>query len=430
MVALTELQREAVSRCVHGGGNYFITGSGGTGKSTVLKQVILELRDIYHEDASKVVVTASTGAAACCISGSTLHSFAGIQLGTDAISVCIRKVRSDKFARQRWRNTEVLIVDEVSMLNVSYIEKIDAVARTVRENNKPMGGIRLLFCGDFLQLPCVDQEREQLFLSSWWKTANIQPILLRQSMRQSDAEFVADLNLMRMGLMPRGPLLPILEGKCSQHITNMQSQATRLKCRRDAAHVHNLHQLGLIRSKAVATYEAIDYGRDPGGSLSRQCPLPAMLEVKVGALVMLVRNLPNGLVNGSTGRVSGYTESMNSGAPETVPVVNMVTPVGMPIEYVASRETCTITDANGVVTWSRQQVPLILAWALTIHRSQGATLELVDADLQGCFATGQAYVACSRVTSAVGLRVSNFAPSCIKVDKDAVKYYRDMEARL
>ncbi|GGM25415.1 hypothetical protein GCM10010129_82440 [Streptomyces fumigatiscleroticus] len=314
------------------------------------------------------------------------------------------------------------------MIDVGYIEKIDAVARAVRGNKKAMGGIKLIFCGDFLQLPSVDQRREHLFRSAWWARANIQPVLLTESMRQSDSDFVADLNLMRMGSMPTGPLLPILRGECSQYAVDMASQATKLKCLKYTAELHNANQLSALKTGEVFTHEAMDAGRDHGGSLARQCPLQTILETKVGALVMLVRNLPNGLVNGSTGRVSHYLEVSSGGIVENVPVVNMVTSDGQPIQYVANRELCTIIDSGGNVTWSRYQVPLILAWALTIHRAQGATLELVDADLKGCFATGQAYVACSRVTSAIGLRVSNFAPSCIKADPEAVRYYRELES--
>lgn len=105
----------------------------------------------------------------------------------------------------------------------------------------------------------------------------------------------------------------------------------------------------------------------------------------------------------------------------------MVTTSGQPIEYVAEQEVASVQDAYGMTTWSRRQVPLILAWAVTIHKAQGATLDLVDVDLQGCFDVGQAYVACSRATSLEGLKVSNFSPGCIQADPDAVEFYRILE---
>lgn len=429
-VAFTESQATAIERCVNASGNYFITGCGGTGKSTVLREVIKQLQDKWGADTGKVAVTASTGAAACAMFGTTLHAFGGIRLGADSVRVCIAKARSDRKVRSRWASVEVLVIDEISMISSDYMSKLDAVARALRVRCKPMGGVQVIMCGDFLQLPPVTKDCTKLFLSEWWRNSKVQTILLRDSMRQSDPEFVSDLNSMRMGNLPRGPLRYVLQGECSPYISSLVPQATKLKCLKKAADEHNMRELGKIERQELKRFYAQDSGIDPNDTFSRQCALPTVLEVKIGALVMLVRNLPHlGLVNGSTGRICRYEAKEEDGETEYVPVVNMVTTTGQPVEYVAERQDASVQDAYGMVLWSRRQVPLILAWAVTIHKAQGATLDLVDVDLHGCFDVGQAYVACSRATSLQGLKVSNFFFGCIQADPDAVRFYRSLEGK-
>jgi ATP-dependent DNA helicase PIF1 len=427
-LVFTVSQTATVEKCVNVPGNYFITGCGGTGKSTVLKEVIKRLQDKWGADTGKVAVTASTGAAACTISGTTLHAFGGIRLGTDPLRTCIARARSDRKVRSRWASVEVLVIDEISMIPSDYMSKLDAVARALRTRSKPMGGVQVIMCGDFLQLPPVTKDCTKLFLSEWWTNTRVHTILLRGSMRQSDPEFVSDLNSMRMGNVPQGPLGRVLQGQCSAYISGLIPQATKLKCLKRAADEHNMRELEKIERQELKHFYAQDSGADPNGIFSRQCSLPTVLEAKLGALVMLVRNLPHiGLVNGSTGRICRYEARSEDGETEYVPVVNMVTTAGQPIEYVAERQDASVQDAYGMVVWSRRQVPLILAWAVTIHKAQGATLDLVDVDLHGCFDVGQAYVACSRATSLQGLKVSNFFPGCIRADLDAVRFYKSLE---
>ncbi|KNZ58812.1 DNA repair and recombination protein pif1 [Puccinia sorghi] len=427
-LVFTTSQADAIDRCVNVPSNYFITGCGGTGKSTVLREVIRRLRDKWGADTGTVAVTASTGAAACTLSGTTLHTFGGIRLGANSVRVCIARARSDQRVRDRWAATEVLVIDEISMVASDYISKLDAVARALRGRSKAMGGIQIIMCGDFLQLPPVTKDCAKLFLSDWWRDARVQTILLRDSMRQSDLEFISGLNAMRMGNMPPGPLGRVLAGECSPYIEGLMSQTTKLKCLKRAADEHNMKELQKIERQELKRFYAQDWGTDPNDAFSRQCALLSVLELKVGALVMLVRNLPHlGLVNGSTGRICRYEPRGKDGETEHVPVVNMVTTAGQPVEYVAERQEASVQDAYGGTVWSRRQVPLILAWAITIHKAQGATLDLVDVDLHGCFDVGQAYVACSRATSLQGLKVSNFSPGCIRADPDAALFYKGLE---
>ncbi|KNZ50835.1 DNA repair and recombination protein pif1 [Puccinia sorghi] len=228
--------------------------------------------------------------------------------------------------------------------------------------------------------------------------------------------------------MPQGPLGHVLRGECSLYMSGLMAQATKLKCLKGAVDEHNARELERIEKQELRRFYAQDSGVDPNDTFSRQRAFPAVLEAKIGALVMLVRNLPHvGLVNGSTGRICRYESRQEDEEVEYVPVVNMVTTDGLSIEYVAERQEASVQDAYGMVIWSRHQIPLILAWAVTIHKAQGATLDLVDVDLHGCFDVGQAYVACSRATSLQGLKVSNFFPGCIRADPDAVRFYEALE---
>ncbi|KNZ45029.1 uncharacterized protein VP01_855g6 [Puccinia sorghi] len=220
-------------------------------------------------------LTASTGAAACTISRTTLHAFGGIRLGVDSVRVCIAGARSDQTVRDRWGTVEVLVMDEISMIASDYMSKLDAVARVLRVRGKTMGGIQIIMCGDFLQLPPVTKDCAKLFLSDWWRNAWVQTILLRDSMRQTDPEFISGLNAMRMGSMPPGALGCMLAGECSSYIEGLMSQATKLKCLKRAANEHNMRELEKIERQELRCFYAQDCGQS--WSSGHACEKPSSL---------------------------------------------------------------------------------------------------------------------------------------------------------
>lgn len=198
---LSEEQRQIVE-VVNQGKSVFFTGSAGTGKSVLMRAIIAKLRDTYHKEPDRVAVTASTGLAACNIEGITLHSFAGIGLGKEAAPELVKKIRKNQKTKQRWMRTKVLIIDEVSMVDGDLFDKLEQIARSLRNNGRPFGGIQLVVTGDFFQLPPVPDNNKVAkfaFDAATWNTSIEHTILLTHVFRQKDPAFAAMLNEMRLG---------------------------------------------------------------------------------------------------------------------------------------------------------------------------------------------------------------------------------------
>ena len=201
-IELSEEQAKVVKLVVDGKKSVFFTGSAGTGKSVLLRDIIRNLRLKYKKEQDRVAVTASTGLAACNVGGSTLHSFAGIGLGKDEVPELVRKIKRNAKAKIRWQRTKVLIVDEISMVDGDLFDKLENIARIIRSNGRPFGGIQLVITGDFFQLPPVpDNGRIAKFAfdAATWNTSIEHTIGLNKVFRQKDPTFANMLNEMRVG---------------------------------------------------------------------------------------------------------------------------------------------------------------------------------------------------------------------------------------
>jgi ATP-dependent DNA helicase PIF1 len=199
---LSNEQKAILSAVVDKGKSVFFTGSAGTGKSVLMRSIIKKLRDRYIKEPDRLAVTASTGLAAVNIDGSTLHSFAGIGLGKEPATELLRKIKRNGKTRLRWTRTKVLIIDEVSMIDGDLFDKLEQIARSLRGNGSPVGGIQLVVTGDFFQLPPVaekDRVAKFSFDSATWNTCIEHTILLTDVFRQKDATFAGMLNEMRLG---------------------------------------------------------------------------------------------------------------------------------------------------------------------------------------------------------------------------------------
>lgn len=198
---LSEEQKQIID-IVNQGRSVFFTGSAGTGKSVLMRAIIAKLRNIYHKEPDRIAVTASTGLAACNIEGITLHSFAGIGLGKEAAPELIKKIRRNQKLKQRWQRTKVLIIDEISMVDGDLFDKLEQIARSLRNNGRPFGGIQLVVTGDFFQLPPVPEKNsiaKFAFDAATWNTTIEHTILLTHVFRQKDPAFANMLNEMRLG---------------------------------------------------------------------------------------------------------------------------------------------------------------------------------------------------------------------------------------
>lgn len=418
----------------------FFTGSAGTGKSYLLKTMIDHLRTQLQK---VVYVTASTGIAASLIKGTTLHSFAGLGLAKDSIDKLYFKVISSKSSSKRWNSVDVLIIDEVSMIDGDFFDKLNAVAKLIRKSDQPFGGIQLILTGDFFQLPPVTKfgaacsRTPYLFKSDSWSECVPKILVLKHVFRQSDAEFVGILNEIRQGTVSP-QTIKIMNSLTRKVEYSDGIQPTELYPRKNDVESANAHRLKCLDSPPV-TFQSHDRQnansdipiQDFVEQLDKTLLVSSRLVLKTGAQVMLVKNMPDeGLVNGSIGVITGFSElvenyegigeprsnshnrSSNSaqGGGEKWPIVQFTN--GRKLTF--TRQSFEIENSSGETIGSRHQVPLILAWALSIHKSQGQTLERVLIDLERSFEKGQVYVALSRVTSLKSVQVKGFHPSKVE----------------
>ncbi|KAF2073656.1 hypothetical protein CYY_005041 [Polysphondylium violaceum] len=413
---LTKEQQKIVNLIVEGGKNVFFTGSAGTGKSFVLKHLVSKLRKKHPKS---VFVTAATGIAAVNIGGTTLHSFGGIKLGVAPAQRLAVEILQSKKALQKWLDCRVLIVDEVSMIDSELFEKLDTVAQIVRENNQPFGGIQLVLVGDFFQLPPV--YGNYAFESKAWKKSIDICLELTTVMRQRDLEFIDVLNNLRVG-EKNDKIVNFLLDRCKRplDVTN-GVLPTKLYSTNASVDEENSAALEQLASEPHS-FLAYDTGsKELLENLDRDCPAMQKLTLKVGAQVVLLRKLEkhDGLVNGSRGVVIDFVKVRSKKRFSKFYESNPMAPVVL----FNDGQKVTIPPSEWGV-WSekkasRVQLPLKLAWALTIHKAQGMTLDKVECELSNSFAHGQSYVALSRVKSLEGLHLKDLRISAIKTSEKA-----------
>lgn len=438
----------------------FFTGSAGTGKSVLLREIIVTLRRVYAREPDRVAVTASTGLAACNIGGITLHSFSGIGLGKEDVSTLVRKIKKNQKAKNRWMRTKVLVIDEVSMVDGELFDKLEQIARQIRNNSRPFGGIQLVITGDFFQLPPVPENNRVAkfaFDAATWSTSIQHTIGLHHVFRQKDPKFAGMLNEMREGRLTEASIAEFR--KLSRPLPEEdQLVATELFPTRNEVERANGERLGLLQGKTFS-FAARDGGtiedKTHRDKLLSNCLAPENITLKKGAQVMLIKNIDESLVNGSIGRVLSfmderqfdlYTLQGSSSDLSTTPgedselnarelmmdhvstghkwpLVRFTLADGTHRDLLCQAEVWKIELPTGEVQASRTQVPLILAWALSIHKAQGQTLERVKVDLGKVFEKGQAYVALSRATRMEGLQVLRFDPKKVNAHEKVRVFY-------
>ena len=484
--SLNEQQQHVFDLVIKEKKSIFFTGPAGTGKSFLLKKICAELKNKYGP--SEVAITASTGLAAHHIEGGTLHRFAGIALGTAPAEFLITKIRgeevpaefllvSDPFmnnnehwerTRFRWTAVRVLVIDEVSMVDAALFDKLDHIARAVREIDQPFGGIQLVISGDFYQLPPVtpdlkDDNPRFCFEAHAWKTAIQHTIELTRVYRQKDPKLATMLNKMREGSLSPETIATFkgLHRPLRINHSNHPEPTQLFPLRRQAESANN-ERLWNLKTPTY-TYTAKEKGTVKN-EVAREKLLsnfiaPRVLHIKEGAWVMLIRNRTDGRMNGSQGRVVGFgkweerdpwerglnLESVDGpDHGETLfPLVHFGTKscpkLISPVLWVKQRwvynppdEEDEKRDPHAQGCWkvevlaSRVQVPLILAWALSIHKSQGQSLDYVKVDLGHVFETGQAYVALSRAKTIEGLQVLNFDDKKVAVHPKVKEFYKTL----
>ncbi len=377
------------------GQNVFLTGSAGAGKTYVLNQYINYLK----ERKVGVAITASTGIAATHINGQTIHSWSGMGIKDSISNAQLRDLGKKQYIKKNMENVEVLILDEISMLHKRQLEMLNDIMIFFKENIQPFGGVQIIFSGDFFQLPPISREEQDdkdkfCFMAKAWAEAKLTVCYLTQQFRQSDQDFNNILNEIRSRSLSKKSIAALEET-----MYNQQTIATKLYTHNaDVDRINTEHLLEL--SSDLFTFHANAKGNNAlFETLKKSILAPEVLQIKIGAKVMLVRNnFEKGYSNGTLGKIIDIKEDEEG---DEYPVVQTLEGKNLHLE----REIWSIENEVGKTIASFEQFPLRLAWAITVHKSQGMTLDEAEIDLSKSFETGQGYVALSRVKSLDGLKL-------------------------
>ena len=405
-------QDEAL-RIMKTGANVFLTGEPGAGKTYTINKYVAYLRkhEINH------AITASTGIAATHIGGMTIHSWSGIGIKETLNKYDLDRIASSEYICRRVRKTKVLIVDEISMLRAETLSMVDAVCREIKQNSEPFGGIQVILVGDFFQLPPIEkrnieQKQENLleerqgrfaYESNAWKRLSPIVCYISEQYRQDDASFLELLLAIRHDTVSdkhqnKIKSRYVMENKFPENITKLFS--------------HNLDVDRVNNEKlAKIEMESFKFNMESIGSLplvaalKKGCLSPEILILKKGAVVMCTKNnQKEHFVNGTLGTVVDFESFSKNPIIKTKNSRNIVI---TPMDW-------TVED-NGKIKAKITQVPLRLAWAMTVHKSQGMSMDAAVMDLSSVFEYGQGYVALSRVRRLDGLYLLGCNEHALKV---------------
>ena len=435
---LSKEQQIAFDKYVYGN-NIFITGPGGTGKSALIKMIFQHAYNKFKD----IQVTALTGCAAVLLNckAKTLHSWSGIGLGYGTTDQLITKIKKNKFSKALWKQTDILVVDEVSMLSLKLFDQLNAIGKAIRGNLKPFGGIQLIFSGDFFQLPPVGDKdvpdtQRFCFESDDWNSIFHRDcqIELIKIFRQTDEVYASILNQIREGKIKRKANDLLLQYVGRTFDPNLVAEPTKLYPTRNKVeninnskmsnltgeerefnikYLKDLEMTKLDRSKRLEFNDKdiqveLDF-------LASNLICDKEMILKIGSQVMCIINIQSDtgieICNGSQGIVLSFCEI--TGAPRVK--------FNNGLERIMVRHVWASDKIPGIGV---SQIPLILAWALTIHKSQGATMDAAEIDVgSGIFECGQTYVALSRVKSLSGLYLTSFDAKRIRINKKVKDFY-------
>ena len=433
---LSEEQQE-IFECFKNGENLFITGPAGSGKTFLIRT----LYEWCNENNKSIQVCALTGCAAVLLQtkAKTIHSWAGIGLANGETINIIQNVANNIYKKKNWTNTNILIIDEISMMSSKILTILDGIAKKVRKNNRPFGGMQIIFSGDFYQLPPIscknDTEQMQFcFENPIWDDLFDKEYHLSQIFRQSNKIYTNILNQIREGHLSKqayttlqSRLLP-----CPEQLL----KPTKLLPRRAQVNIINTNEMNSLNTEqkiytmTIATTEDFTITERQLGILHKipqqqinweieylknsiMCDQEIIL--KIGAQVMCIINIDtesdNPIVNGSCGIIIGF--DLNE-----YPIVQFKN------NFIRTM-TLHIWESEQIKGIGIKQIPLILSWAISIHHAQGTTLDIAEIDIgNGIFECGQSYVALSRVKELEGLYLTGFNPQKIKVHPKVKEYYQ------
>lgn len=397
------------------GQSVFLTGAAGSGKTYVLSQFIRRLK----KQKKQVAITASTGIAATHIGGMTIHSWSGLGIRDELTDQDRVWLAGNAKLSKRYNACDVLIIDEVSMLHGKRLDMVDQACRLLRHSGQPFGGLQVILTGDLFQLPPVNRTKapdDFAHVSAAWQELNPRICYLSEQHRQGNDELLSILEAMRSDSIE------------DYHVETLQSRlavlpdtevaVTRLFAHNVDVEAINQAKLANLDGK-THIYEMETTGRERYVELLQKSVLaPATLELKLGAEVMfVVNNFSLGFSNGTRGQVVGFNDD------------------GAPLVKLQSKDRTIAVEQH---TWSLNeddrlraevsQLPLRLAWAITIHKSQGMSLDSALIDLSKSFTPGMGYVALSRVRSLKGLYLGGINAMAMRLHPDIYAFDRELQA--
>ncbi len=386
------------------GKNVFITGSAGTGKTYLLNLYTqyLKERRVYP------TIVAPTGIAASHLGGQTIHSFFSLGIRDSIDEGYVDFLLDKKYLKTRFSKLKLLIIDEVSMISPEIFSSMDLILRGFKGTDAPFGGVQVVISGDFFQLPPVSRvpkDKRFAWQSEAWRALGLQTCYLEEKFRQDDDKLIQVLDDIRVGSISESSeqiLASRMEVDLGTDVT-----ATKLYTHNVDVDRINLEELAKLEGQEkLFVYES--KGTDKNiEKIFKSGLLMEKLTLKKGAVVIFIKNNAEaGYVNGTTGKVLSFSPIDN------MPIVRTVEGNKIKLEP----EDWSIENDSGKVLATVSQVPLRLAWAITIHKSQGMTLDAAEIDLSKTFETGQGYVALSRIRNIEGLRLMGLNTMALRVD--------------
>ncbi|MCD6436144.1 MAG: AAA family ATPase [Clostridiales bacterium] len=399
------------------GYNVFLTGPAGSGKTFLLNKYI----DYLKENKVKVSVTASTGIAATHLNGRTIHSWCGIGINEKLTDSQIKNLKEKDILYSRIVSTRVLIIDEISMLNANRLDLIDNVCKAFKQDLRPFGGMQVIISGDFFQLPPVARGAEDnrfVTESKIWDDMDIKICYLEEQYRQEDKRFLDVLNDIRNNTAGH-KTYNLLRQRLNKQIDS-DIKATKLHTHKLDVDAYNNFELNKLEGQE-SVYEMYSEGVPYliKSLKDNYCLAPETLKLKIDAVVMFVKNNFNkGFVNGTIGKVIAFDDNDNYPIVETYSGNKII---AYPEKW--------IIEEGGETVASLSQVPLRLAWAITVHKSQGMSLDCAEIDLSKTFEYGMGYVALSRVRSLDGIKLVGINELALKVNDKAISLDKNLFRR-
>lgn len=411
------MKQKTALAILEAGHNVLLTGPAGSGKTFVLNKYIAYLR----KNNIGVAVTASTGIAATHLGGRTIHSWAGIGIKDELSPLSLNNLSKRAYLKKQFAQTSVLIIDEISMLHAHRLDMVNQVCQTLKKNSLPFGGLQLVMSGDFFQLPPVSTGQNSshfVYEAQVWPDMDLRVCYLEEQHRQNDPKLLGILQSLRQNkIEPETRVL--LAGRLKQKIKSAV-QPVRLFTHNIDVDAINNAELEKISAPAFSYRMTGEGDKKLLESLKKNCLAPEELILKKGALVMFVKNKfkEDGAIysNGSTGVVIGFNA-------DDFPIVRLNS--GQEISVVP--DSWTIDDEHSILA-KINQLPLRLAWAITVHKSQGMTLEAAEIDLNHSFGYGMGYVALSRLKSLDGLCLLGINEMAYKLDPRIFAYDQELLA--